>query len=98
MRAPLETIINKAYQILHWKVEQTELMLGFEGTGLVSTENPIEDITNICAVHPIREDSMQELLGKYKGGSDILEILLQGNYIERVEYQLQTFYIRKFHI
>ena len=98
VKAPSETTINKAYQILHWKVEQTELMLGFEGTGLVSTGNPIEDITNICAVHPIRDDSMQELLGKYKGGSDILEILLQGNYIERVEYQLQTFYIRKFHI
>jgi hypothetical protein len=42
-------------------------MLGFEGTGLASTGNPIEDITNICAVHPIREDSLQELLGKYKG-------------------------------
>jgi len=95
---PSETIINKAYQIFHWKVMQTELMLGFEGTGLVSTGNPIEDITNICAVHPIREDSMQELLGKYKGGSDILEILLHGNHIEKVKYQSQTFYIRKFHI
>jgi wyosine [tRNA(Phe)-imidazoG37] synthetase (radical SAM superfamily) len=98
VNAPSETIINKAYQIFHWKVDQTELMLGFEGTGLVSTGNPIEDITNICAVHPIREDSMQELLGKYTGGSDILEILLHGNHIERVKYQLQTFYIRKFHI
>jgi wyosine [tRNA(Phe)-imidazoG37] synthetase (radical SAM superfamily) len=98
VNAPSETIINKAYQIFHWKVDQTELMLGFEGTGMVSTGNPIEDITNICAVHPIREDSMQELLGKYKGGSDILEILIHGNHIERVKYQSQTFYIRKFHI
>jgi wyosine [tRNA(Phe)-imidazoG37] synthetase (radical SAM superfamily) len=98
VKAPSETIINKAYQIFHWKIDQPELMLGFEGTGLVSTGNPIDDITNICAVHPIREDSMQELLGKYKGGSDILEILLHGGYIEMVEYQSRKFYIRKFHI
>jgi wyosine [tRNA(Phe)-imidazoG37] synthetase (radical SAM superfamily) len=97
VKASSETIINKAYQIFHWKVEQTELILGFEGTGLVSTGNPIEDITNICAVHPIREDSMQELLSQYKGGSDILEILLHGNNIKKVEYQSHTFYIRKFH-
>ncbi|HNW52271.1 MAG TPA: radical SAM protein, partial [Prolixibacteraceae bacterium] len=49
VKAPSEITINKAYQIFHWKVDQTELMLGFEGTGLVSTGNPIEDITNICA-------------------------------------------------
>jgi len=97
VKVPSETTINKAYQIFHWKIDQTELMLGFEGTGLASTGNPIEDITNICAVHPIREDSLQELLGKYKGGSDILEILLHGNHIEKVKYQSQTFYIRKFH-
>lgn len=98
VKVPSETTINKAYQIFHWKVDQTELMLSFEGTGLASTGNPIEDITNICAVHPIREDSMNELLGKYKGGSDILEILLHGNYIEKVNYQGQNFFIRKFHI
>jgi wyosine [tRNA(Phe)-imidazoG37] synthetase (radical SAM superfamily) len=98
VKVPSETIINKAWQIFHWKVEQTELMLGFEGIDMGSTGNPIEDITNICTVHPIREDTMQNLLGKYKGGNDILDILIKGNYIERVKYQSQTFYIRKFHV
>jgi wyosine [tRNA(Phe)-imidazoG37] synthetase (radical SAM superfamily) len=97
VKAPSESIINKAYQLFHWKVEQTELMIGFEGTDMASSGNPLEEITNICTVHPIREDTMQNLLSKYTGGSDVLDILLLGNYIERVTYESQTFYIRKFH-
>lgn len=73
-----------------------ELILGFEGTNTGYTGNAFEDILNICSVHPIREDTQQELLEKNKTGQDILKKMLNQNLIQKAEYKSKIFYIRKF--
>ena len=73
---PNELIVNEAYQIFSDKGINTELILGFEGTHTGFTGNALEDIINICSVHPIREDTMQELLKKNQVDQTILETLL----------------------
>lgn len=97
VEAPDETVINKAYQIFTEEGLNTELILGFEGTNTGFTGNAMEDIINISAVHPIREDTMLELLRKNNADPTILSTLIQGKYIQQIKYGLNTFYIRKFH-
>jgi len=92
-----ETVINKAFQIFSNEGLNTELILGFEGTDTGYTGNAMEDIINICTVHPIREDTMQELLRKNNADPTILTSLIQGKYIQQIEFESKTFYIRKFH-
>ncbi len=92
---PNELLINEAYQIFTKKGINTELILGFEGTQTGFTGNALEDIINICSVHPIREDTMQELLKKNNAEPIVLETLLYNNYVQKIEYKSNSFYIRK---
>lgn len=92
---PNEQIINMAYQVFKDAKLNTELILGFEGTNTGFTGNALEDIVNICSVHPIREETMQELLRKNCADSTILESLIHNKYIQKLVYKSQTFYIRK---
>ncbi len=97
VKPPDETVINEAWQIFSDEGLNTELILGFEGTNTGYTGNAMEDIINICAVHPIREDTMKELLRKNNADPTILTTLIQGKYVQQVEYGSNSFYIRKFH-
>lgn len=73
------------------------IILGFEGVAAGHTGNAIEDITNICTVHPLREDTVKELLRKDNAGTDLLEALIKGEYLKKVGYKSKTFYVRQFH-
>jgi len=93
---PCESTILEAYQLFMERGLRAELILGFEGTDTGFTGNAMEDIINICSVHPIREDTMHELLRKNHADPSILETLLQHAYIEKINYKSNNFYIRKF--
>jgi wyosine [tRNA(Phe)-imidazoG37] synthetase (radical SAM superfamily) len=98
IKAPAEPAINEAFQIFSNKGLNVELLLGFEGTNTGYTGNAIEDIINICTVHPIREDTMLELLLKDKADSSLLDSLLHDKLIKKVCYKSDNFYIRQFHV
>jgi wyosine [tRNA(Phe)-imidazoG37] synthetase (radical SAM superfamily) len=93
---PNEKSINEAYHIFADNQLNPELILDFEGTNTGFTGNAIEDIINICSVHPIREDTMKELLRKNQADPTILDTLVTNKYIQKVEYKSNIFYIRKF--
>jgi len=93
---PMEESINQAYHIFTDNELNPEMILGFEGTNTGFTGNAIEDIINICSVHPIREDTMKELLRKNQADPSILDTLVSNKYIQKVEYKSNIFYIRKF--
>lgn len=90
-------LINEAYQIFSEKKINTELILGFEGTNTGYTGNAIEDIVNICTVHPIREDTLMEIMRKDCADQTILDTLIKGKYIKQVKYKSDNYYIRQFH-
>lgn len=98
IKAPAEPEINEAFQIFSNKGLNVELLLGFEGTNTGFTGNAIEDIINICTVHPIREDTMLELLSKDNADSSLLDSLLHDKLIKKVSYKSDNFYIRQFHV
>ncbi|MFV0546538.1 MAG: radical SAM protein [Bacteroides sp.] len=96
VKASDENAITMAYQSFSNHGLSTELLLGYEGTHTGFTGNAMEDILSICSVHPLREDALYRLLEKDKADSIILDILLQTEAIQKVEYNSETFYVRKF--
>ncbi len=98
IKAPEIDKVNQAWQIFTDKGINTELLIGFEGTNVGFTGNAYEDILNTTAVHPLREDTMIELINKDKYDISIIESLLDQRLIKKVKYNNQTFYFRNYFV
>ncbi|MDD4637201.1 MAG: radical SAM protein [Bacteroidales bacterium] len=96
IKIPSETAMIEAHQILSEKNLQVEFLLGFEGTNTGYTGSILDDIVDICTVHPLREDTMMELLKKDNATPEILTSLIEQKYIKAVSYNSNTYYIRCF--
>ncbi len=94
---PTEQVITEAYQIYDEQGLKTELLLGFEGTDTGFTGNAEEDILNISAVHPIREDTMAELLRKNKANPELVDRLVEEKKIKVVSFNGKNFFLRNIH-
>ena len=90
--------VNIAWQIFREAGINTELLTGFEGVDTGFTGNIYEDILNITAVHPLREDSLRELLMKNGADFSIVESLLSQRLIKRTFYEGHKFYLRDFQV
>lgn len=97
VKVPDELVINEAYQIFSEKVQKTELLIGFEGTDTGYTGNASDDILNICAVHPIRDDTMREILIKDHADAGVLDSLISNKYVKQVKYNGEIYYVRQIH-
>jgi wyosine [tRNA(Phe)-imidazoG37] synthetase (radical SAM superfamily) len=97
MPPDVETV-NLAWQIFREAGIETELLTGFEGVDTGFTGNIYEDILNITAVHPLREDTLMELLIKNGADFRIVESLLSQRLIRSYLYQGKKFYLRDFHV
>jgi wyosine [tRNA(Phe)-imidazoG37] synthetase (radical SAM superfamily) len=94
VKKPSETTINAACQIFKEVGLNTELLIGFEGVNIGYTGNAINDIMDMCAIHPIREDIMEEIIKKDQADPIILQLLIDRNYIKKVAYNEKFFYVR----
>jgi len=90
--------VNSGWQIFSNQGIKTELLIGFEGTNTGFTGNAYEDILNTTAVHPLREDTVLELLKKDNSDFSIIESLLNQRLIKKVNYNNQTFYFRNYFV
>lgn len=75
-----------------------KLLNGFEGTDTGYTGNIYEDILNITSVHPLREDTLNELLAKDKADYKIVDELIRQRLIRQTTYKGKRFFIREYHI
>jgi wyosine [tRNA(Phe)-imidazoG37] synthetase (radical SAM superfamily) len=90
--------LNKAWQIYTGMNIRTEFLTGFEGSDTGFTGNIYEDILNITAVHPLREDSLQTLLERDRADYTVVESLIKQKLIRSVQYKGHRFYLREYHI
>lgn len=95
VQASNEVAINEAYQIFNDKGINAELIMGFEGTNVGFTGNAKDDILNISAVHPIREDTMQGLLERNNADFEVVKELIEEQKIKEITYKTKKFYLRK---
>jgi wyosine [tRNA(Phe)-imidazoG37] synthetase (radical SAM superfamily) len=97
IKAVSEERILEVWQIFQKMGITTELLTGFEGTGAGTTGNAIEDILNITAVHPLREDTMAALLKHDKTDDSVINSLIAQGLIKGMNHNGKTFYVRSYH-
>lgn len=90
-----EQAIAMAYQIFIDQGIDTEYLIGYEGNAFAFTGNVEEDILSIAAVHPIREEGVNELLRKAQVDWTVITRLIIEDKLIEVEYQGNKFYMRK---
>jgi wyosine [tRNA(Phe)-imidazoG37] synthetase (radical SAM superfamily) len=90
-----EARINESFQIFSEKLPGVEYLIGFEGNAFAFTGDAEEDILSITAVHPMREDSVKELLRKAHAGQDIVDKLVSRGELKVTSFGGQNFYMRK---
>jgi wyosine [tRNA(Phe)-imidazoG37] synthetase (radical SAM superfamily) len=93
---PDEITVNAAYHIFREYIKNVELLTGYEGNAFASAGNFRDDLLSITAVHPMREDAVLELLDKTDGNKNSIDVLLQENLVEKVQYSGHFYYLRKF--
>jgi wyosine [tRNA(Phe)-imidazoG37] synthetase (radical SAM superfamily) len=95
VRSPKEGVINLAYQIFSEKVDQVELLIGYEGNAFAFTGNVEEDLLSITAVHPMQEDAVREFLARAMTDWGVVDGLIARGQLVESEYQDQRFYMRR---
>ena len=91
-----EKKLTEAWQIYQKAGLNTELLTGFEGTDTGYTGNAYDDILNITAVHPLREDTMAALLKKEKADMSVVYSLISQGLIKALKHEEKTYYIRSY--
>jgi wyosine [tRNA(Phe)-imidazoG37] synthetase (radical SAM superfamily) len=91
-------ILNMAWNIFNDMNINTELLTGFEGMVTGFTGNIYEDILNITAVHPLREDSLLNLLQNNDSDLKVVKSLISQRLLRSTTYNGNRYYIREYHI
>ncbi len=97
INAVSELKMTEAWHVFQEAGISTELLTGFEGTDTGFTGNAFEDILNITAVHPLREDTMEELLRQDKTDGDVIDSLISQGLIKSINHGGKTYFIRSYH-
>jgi len=92
-----EETLNAAFQKFSKSLgsDRVEFLIGYEGNAFAFTGNVKADLLSITAVHPIREEAVAELLKKANAGWQIINELLRNGKLVRLEYEGNTYYMRK---
>jgi wyosine [tRNA(Phe)-imidazoG37] synthetase (radical SAM superfamily) len=92
-----EEKLTKAWNLYQESGIETELLTGFEGTDTGTTGNALEDILNITAVHPLREDTVSRLLKQDNADHSVIDYLVGQGLIRVVEHEGKMYYVRCYH-
>jgi wyosine [tRNA(Phe)-imidazoG37] synthetase (radical SAM superfamily) len=94
---PESKILNIAWQIFNSNHINTEFLTGFEGSNTGFTGNIYDDILNITAVHPLRQDSLIHLLKKDNADFLVVKSLIKQRLIRSTKYNGHKYYVRQYH-
>ena len=86
--------ITAAYAIFTKEGLNAETLTGYERSGFVVTDNPVEEILEITAVHPMRRDAVEDVLNRFGVGEEVLQQLVKEGRIRKVHYEGWDYYIR----
>jgi wyosine [tRNA(Phe)-imidazoG37] synthetase (radical SAM superfamily) len=98
VKSPDPEKLNLAWQIFNKEQINTEFLTGFEGTVSGYTGNIYEDILNITAVHPLREDSLLKLLQNDGAGYAVVNSLIRQRLIKSIIYDGNKYFVRDYHL
>ena len=94
VRPPDENVLNEALQILSQKPFQVEYLIGYEGNAFAATGDVEKDLLSITAVHPMRQDAVNEFLMRAGADWKIVKKLIDQSQLTEAEYKGRKFYVR----
>ena len=95
VRPPGTKTFNRAYQILSGRLPQVELITTPEDNQFAFTSDLQNELLSTTAVHPLRQDAVNELVKKSGESWQTVEELVESGALIRLEYEGETFYIRR---
>jgi wyosine [tRNA(Phe)-imidazoG37] synthetase (radical SAM superfamily) len=95
VEAASEQTLAVAFELFTARGIDTEYLVGYEGNSFAWTGNAADDLLSITAVHPMREDAVDEYLRKAGEGREPLERLVADCRLVRVTHGGHTYYVRK---
>jgi wyosine [tRNA(Phe)-imidazoG37] synthetase (radical SAM superfamily) len=97
VRPPRGEAVNSAFQVFSEKlgIDRVEYLTGYEGDTFPSTGKVEDDLLSITAVHPMRKEAVEKLLKKANADWQIIHKLTQEGKLREVEYEGNTYYMRK---
>ncbi len=95
VKAAKESKINLAYQLFQQHGGNAEYLIGYEGNEFSSTGNLEEDLLNITAVHPMKEEAVRKLVEKCQTTWSSVNHLIQQEKLVKLQFEGDTFYMRK---
>ncbi len=95
VRPASEEVINLAYQIFSRNLSRVEYLLGYEGNAFAFTGDVEDDLLSITAVHPMREEGLNEFLAKAGADWGVVRRLIKEGKLVEVNFQGNKFYLRK---
>ena len=92
-----EDVLNNAFLSFSEKLgpDRVELLTGYEGDAFSSSGNLQEDLLSITSVHPMRKDAVRKLVERANASWDLVELLLEKDRLVELEYEGETYYMRK---
>ncbi len=97
VQPPSEEVLNQTYQIFSKIHDHVEFLVGYEGNEFTLTGDVAEDLLNITAVHPMREEAVKEFFSKAKADWSIIQKLINKNLLMESEYDRKKYYMRRLH-
>jgi wyosine [tRNA(Phe)-imidazoG37] synthetase (radical SAM superfamily) len=94
VKPPDKDVLNKAFQILAEKPFQVEYLIGYEGNAFAFTGDVEKDLLSITAVHPMRQDAVNEFLMRAGANWRIVDKLITQSQLTETEYKGRKFYLR----
>ncbi len=95
VQSPGEGVINRAYQIFDEQVDRVEHLIGYEGNAFAFTGDVEDDLLSITAVHPMREDAVNEFLTRAGTDWSVVRRLVAQSQLVEIEHTGARFYLRK---
>ncbi|MGD8783205.1 MAG: radical SAM protein [Thioalkalispiraceae bacterium] len=92
---PAEEVIVQAYDIFSEKLADVEYLIGYEGNAFAFSGDIEQDLLSITAVHPMREEAVNEMLSKAELGWESVQKLIENKQLKKVEFAGKVFYVRQ---
>jgi wyosine [tRNA(Phe)-imidazoG37] synthetase (radical SAM superfamily) len=94
VRPPDEATLNRAYQAMCSRLEKVELLITYEGDNFFSAGDAERDLLSILAVHPMRQEAVEDLLRRVGANRSLIEDLMARQWIVAVDYAGHRYYLR----
>ena len=94
VRAPQEHQLISAFNIFSDSINHVEYLIGYEGNAFASTGDVKQDIARITAVHPMRQDAVQQVLHDRGADWSVIDQMLDQHVLAAREYRGEIFYTR----